>query len=204
MTFASVGQVPVITISQSTLLLMLAGVCGFLLLVIVGLLLRIMFTRRTEGFVIQPPTTDLTAMADSILGRQPSAPASGPTTERLELLLDQAAGSADRLEELIALADERMSEMADERTQSRERFFDPGDRFSLRETGSTIQVESAVEEVVVVENNGGTPQAGAARLDPLTRTVYELADEGKTAVQIARQLDEHLGKVELILALREG
>jgi hypothetical protein len=40
--------------------------------------------------------------------------------------------------------------------------------------------------------------------DPLARRVYELADGGMDAVAIARQLNEHVGKVELMLALREG
>ena len=39
--------------------------------------------------------------------------------------------------------------------------------------------------------------------DPLTRSVYALADQGHDADQIARQLNEHVGKVELILALRQ-
>lgn len=38
--------------------------------------------------------------------------------------------------------------------------------------------------------------------DPLTQAVCERADGGMTAVQIARELDEQVGKVELILALR--
>jgi len=39
-------------------------------------------------------------------------------------------------------------------------------------------------------------------LDPLTANVYELADRGRTPLEIARNLDEQVGKVELILALR--
>ncbi len=39
--------------------------------------------------------------------------------------------------------------------------------------------------------------------DPLTQAVYEHADAGRTPVEIARELDEQVGKVELILALRE-
>ena len=49
-----------------------------------------------------------------------------------------------------------------------------------------------------------TPQASAAATDPLTRQVYALADEGKGPSAIAEQLDEHVGKIELILALRSG
>lgn len=49
-----------------------------------------------------------------------------------------------------------------------------------------------------------TPQASADQADPLTKEVYALADAGKGAREIAQQLDEHVGKVELILALRTG
>lgn len=40
--------------------------------------------------------------------------------------------------------------------------------------------------------------------DPLTASVYELADRGLQSVAIAQNLDEHVGKVELILALRSS
>lgn len=39
--------------------------------------------------------------------------------------------------------------------------------------------------------------------DPLTRSVYQLADAGLEASDIAGRLNEHVGKVELILALRQ-
>ncbi|MFK7789285.1 MAG: hypothetical protein AB8C95_07330 [Phycisphaeraceae bacterium] len=47
-----------------------------------------------------------------------------------------------------------------------------------------------------------TPQANAADVDPLTKQVYALADQGKGPADIAQALDEHVGKIELILALR--
>ncbi|MBI1335695.1 MAG: hypothetical protein GC164_01885 [Phycisphaera sp.] len=40
--------------------------------------------------------------------------------------------------------------------------------------------------------------------DPLTTKVYSLADEGLAPIDIARKVDEHVGKVELILALRQA
>ena len=43
-----------------------------------------------------------------------------------------------------------------------------------------------------------------AYTDPLTREVYALADRGQGAQSIAQSLGEHVGKVELILALRQG
>ena len=40
--------------------------------------------------------------------------------------------------------------------------------------------------------------------DPVSRDVYRLADEGLAPIQIAQQLSEGVGKVELILALRNN
>ncbi len=37
--------------------------------------------------------------------------------------------------------------------------------------------------------------------DPLSRKVYQLAQQGHSADNIAQQLNEHIGKIELILAL---
>lgn len=49
-----------------------------------------------------------------------------------------------------------------------------------------------------------TPPARQPRpIDPLTRVIYQQADAGLSPVEIAQQLDEQVGKVELILALRE-
>lgn len=46
----------------------------------------------------------------------------------------------------------------------------------------------------------------ASRLpaDLLTRSVYELADRGASPVEIAQEIDEQVGKVELILGLRRS
>ena len=49
-----------------------------------------------------------------------------------------------------------------------------------------------------VRENGKPPR----NIDPLTKSVYELADAGRNAVSIAQELQEQIGKVELILALR--
>lgn len=46
------------------------------------------------------------------------------------------------------------------------------------------------------------PGNGEHQADELTRAVYKHADAGRTALEIAQQLDEQIGKVELILALR--
>lgn len=47
-----------------------------------------------------------------------------------------------------------------------------------------------------------TPSPAEPSVDPLARDIYALADAGHSAVEIASQLQEHAGKVELMLALR--
>lgn len=49
---------------------------------------------------------------------------------------------------------------------------------------------------------GSSNEEASAPVRPLASSVIELADEGLTPVEIAQQLDEQIGKVELILALR--
>lgn len=50
----------------------------------------------------------------------------------------------------------------------------------------------------------GDDEPASDQADPATRQIYALADEGLDAVEIARRLDQHLGKVQLILALRRA
>lgn len=64
---------------------------------------------------------------------------------------------------------------------------------------AAIPVDDDTE--VEVKASGILPRRDAT-LDPLTRGVYNLADQGYAPVQIAQELEEHIGKVELILALR--
>ena len=47
------------------------------------------------------------------------------------------------------------------------------------------------------------PLIEAEKVDPLTGRVYEMADAGYDAGEIAKKLSEPIGKVELILALRQ-
>lgn len=53
-------------------------------------------------------------------------------------------------------------------------------------------------------NAAASPSPEPPPGDELSRNVYKLADSGHTPVEIARTLREHVGKVELILALRRA
>lgn len=46
-------------------------------------------------------------------------------------------------------------------------------------------------------------RAEPEELNPLAKEIFKLADGGKSAADIARELGEHVGEVELILALRQ-
>ncbi|MHC4128983.1 MAG: hypothetical protein ACYSWT_12655 [Planctomycetota bacterium] len=98
------------------------------------------------------------------------------TARRLSAQMDN---KARRLEVLIREADERLAALSDLE----------GDR------APSVQTDGV--------RDAAAPPA-APPLDPLTRSVYEHADTGLTALEIAQQLDEQVGKVELILALREN
>ncbi len=107
------------------------------------------------------------------------------TAQQVGAKLDNKAA---RLELLIQQADERISLMS-----------------QLSGTGAVAQdgppLTGAAEpdraHAAVAANGPPLP------LDPLTESVYELADTGYQPVQIAQELHEQVGKVELILSLRD-
>lgn len=110
------------------------------------------------------------------------------TARRLGAQLDN---KAQRLELLLQEADERIADLSKAK--------DAG----LRAAGDSLAGR---------EGAFGGPDPGPLEpshdpprpLDPLTQGVYELADTGRSPLQIAQQMDEQVGKVELILALRDA
>jgi hypothetical protein len=102
------------------------------------------------------------------------------TARRLGAQLDN---KARRLEVLIEEADERITALGRAAAAGAERW----------PPAATTETAAATH----------APPPPLRALDPLTRAVYEHADAGRTPVEIAQHLDEQVGKVELILALRE-
>jgi len=91
---------------------------------------------------------------------------------------------------------------------------EPG-RFDVRvgDEGISDHSEAYVDKVSAVSEKNSSPQVPAAAADgqvseqsPPTedpnRRLYELADAGRTPVEIARELNQSVGEVELILNLR--
>ncbi len=96
-------------------------------------------------------------------------------TKRFSLQLD---AKARRLEHLLSEADQRIAELRNAENNWPENLKQP-----LNQT---------------------PPPPPPLPEDPLAESVYRLADTGLDAHTIAMQLDEHVGKVELILALRSS
>ncbi len=54
------------------------------------------------------------------------------------------------------------------------------------------------------QRHDSSPHFESKIVDSISRDVYRLADEGLASIEIAQRLSEGVGKVELILALREN
>ena len=115
-----------------------------------------------------------------------------------------------QLERLIAEADERIAEL---RRLSGEDDSSYGGNDAGDYIAATSNFETPATNATAADNvdddSGAVPAATDAQSDAdphttLAERVGELADQGLDAVAIARQLDEHVGKVELILALRRA
>ncbi len=102
--------------------------------------------------------------------------------------------------ELVETAQRRSAQL-DNQARRLETLIEQADRRIAALSGSSVtpSTSSAATE----------PAAPAAAApadpgpDPLTKAVYAQADAGRTSIEIARELDEQVGKVDLILALRE-
>lgn len=103
--------------------------------------------------------------------------------ELAERLAERVEQQASRLEELISEADDRLK------------------RLETMCKPPTVGVRSGA---VIAEPRPARPVAGSHAGDPLSQRVYGLADQGMPPVEIARKLEEQIGKVELILALRNS
>lgn len=123
------------------------------------------------------------------------------TARRLAASLD---AKAERLDQLIDEAGRRIAEL-------QKLVESPGSngRSAVSTDDEADQITREIERHLPSDPNTSpasqpvTIPVPAKTLDPLTRSIYELADAGHDPVSIAQVLDEQIGKVELVLALRE-
>ena len=125
-------------------------------------------------------------------------------------------GDLETLMVEIEALSKRFASQLDAKSIQLERLLDEADQRIARLEGlGQDAVESRFDTAGELGSSSVGPEAGSsddqasalaqeAGDDPLARSVYELADQGSDATQIARQLNEHVGKIELILALRRA
>lgn len=114
----------------------------------------------------------------------------------------QIENRATKLEHLIELADRRLADLE----QASSRRSDPLP--SSAERDRTIEARPAAMPSNRSRDwsaeSDEPSESPAQRRDQLAERVHELSAMGLKSVEIARQLDEQVGKVELILALRSA
>ncbi len=122
--------------------------------------------------------------------------------EQLESLRQQSGvrGDLERLMVEIEQLAKRLGAQLDAKTVQLEK--------TMREAEAVIARLEAAQHARPTD--APAPQTPAAHptpgdeVDPFTREVCSLADQGMTAKDIAGRLEEHIGKVELVLALRKA
>lgn len=134
-------------------------------------------------------------------GRAPAVAQHAPSdaqARELALLYKQAAADLDvrleRMERLLGQADERIAQLQTV----------PSERGAPAPTGADQGGPTDQAQPGASQRATATPTHSHAHADDTARQVYALADAGRSPVQIAQQLGTHTGKVQLILALRQG
>jgi hypothetical protein len=118
-----------------------------------------------------------------------------PESEELvDLLCQRLDDRASRIESLLAEADAAIARLEAMRAA-------PAPESPRPAKSACVQREQHEPPVAEVVARGPVEPTTS---DPLCTSVYSLADSGADPVAIAKQLDEHIGKVQLILALRGG
>lgn len=160
---------------------------GLLLLAVLTLL-----SRRAKASQVASQRS--ASMIEAKHSPRHSSQADQHSAESAQLARDLTAeldARADRLERLIAQADARLAELAKACASA------------TAPHASTQQAASPTRSSRSGASSPVTSHAAEERLGDTARAICSLADEGLSPVQIAQRLGTHVGKVELILALRQ-
>lgn len=115
---------------------------------------------------------------------------------------------SERIEEIRARADSggALQQSMAEATAHAQRLSAQLDNRSERLEQLLEEAERAIQRLERAKGASRVDeeQAEETDVDPATRQIYALADEGLEPMEIAQRLDQHLGKVQLVLALRRA
>jgi len=162
------------------------------------LLLRHQYLKRPRAQASRGETRTPEERIEEIRRRaSASEPLQVLKVEAAELAQELAArldSKAERLEQLLAETDAKLTELEARHQALRSaspQVEERGNGSAARKPGGPDPAPPPTPE----------PEQPA---DPFVARVYELSDEGLGPVEIARKLDQQVGKVELILALRRA
>ena len=136
------------------------------------------------------------------------------SSEKIERVRAKAThGQRERIETYMTDAEEltrRLAAILDNKAERAEAMINTAEKRLAELEGRLSAPEITTRRVEPAATSGAHPVSAPApdairyeAADPVAVDIYRLADEGRTSIEIARELDEHTGKVELILALRE-
>ena len=177
---------------------MLTGMLGLSGAAMVTLALMMMLRKRKQRQAEQPTARE---QLERLKQKQAMRGDLEHLMVELEQLTRRFSAQLDakslQLEKLIDQADRRIDELKRLQGESPGESGYPGEssRFSESPEGShTFNADESPELTSHSSSVSGD--------DALVRQVYALADSGHDASAIAQQLNEHIGKIELMLALR--
>jgi len=125
---------------------------------------------------------------------QPSEP-----RERIEAIRKQA-GARAQIDSFSADAQELTQRLAAQLDAKAARI-----QLLLEEAEEAVRrLERAKRAVDAAPSHPETRALEQAEDNPLSNQVYRLADEGHSTLEIARRLNQHVGQIELMLALRRA
>ncbi|MEO1008502.1 MAG: hypothetical protein AAFX79_08040 [Planctomycetota bacterium] len=185
---AAAAPTEVLDGSRMQWLLIAAGIA-----ILVWVMMRLQWKRRRRGEDESP----VHQMREYVDARAQESERAGEMAAIVADLAARLENRADRLEVLLEQADERIQQL-EARLGS-----------SVRPLGSLDAHPVPHPQRAEASWSADGPEASsgdaedAASADPLREDVYALADRGRSPLEIARELDQQVGTIELILALRQ-
>ena len=141
-------------------------------------------------------------IANGVRGRETAA----EKIQRVRQGHEAAVKDRQRIETLMTDAEEltrRLAATLDNKAERVERLLDRVEaRLAELESHGEVTTRRVEAPVPAEPARAHAPEAFEPA-DPVATEVYRLADAGRTPLEIAKELGEHTGKVELILALRD-
>ncbi|UYV13807.1 MAG: hypothetical protein NCW75_05855 [Phycisphaera sp.] len=157
-------------------------------------MMRLQWRRQRRS----PDEEPVAEMRETLVDRQADMERAAEVGEIVRDLASRLETRAARLEALLDQADERIEKLEA--------------RLAAGAVSGSVAASDRPTPTMQLSQNGAgdpwtddqdAPTTPANGHDPLHQEVYELADGGRTPLDIARRLDQQVGTIELILALRQ-